>query len=49
MCAHYSGVARVSCALKQEIFLRLPSTKRTEFEVKVGAKVRRSKSRTFTV
>jgi len=29
-----SGVARVTCALGQEIFLRPPSTKLTEFEVK---------------
>jgi len=28
------GVARVSCALGQEIFLHPPSTKTTEFEVK---------------
>jgi len=35
----YSGVARVSCALGQEIFLRPLSTKTTEFEVNIGAKV----------
>jgi len=29
-----SGVARVPCALKHEIFLRPPSTKTAEFEVK---------------
>jgi len=29
-----SGVARVLCALEQEIFLRPPSTKLTEFELK---------------
>jgi len=29
-----SGVARVSCALEQEIFLRPTSTKLTEFELK---------------
>jgi len=29
-----SGVARVPCALGQEIFLRFLSTKTTEFEVK---------------
>jgi len=29
-----SGVARVPCALGQEIFLRLPSTKLSEFELK---------------
>jgi len=29
-----SGVARVPCALGQEIFLRPQSTKTTEFEVK---------------
>jgi len=29
-----SGVARVPCALGQEIFLRPPSTKLTEFELK---------------
>jgi len=29
-----SGVPRVPCALRQEIFLRLPSTKLTEFELK---------------
>jgi len=29
-----SGVARVPCALGQEIFLRPPSTKVTEFELK---------------
>jgi len=33
-----SGVARVSCALGQEIFLRPPSTKLTEFEFKNGCK-----------
>jgi len=30
----FSGVARVPCALGQEIFLRPPSTKPAEFEVK---------------
>jgi len=35
-----SGVARLPCALGQEIFLHPPSTKTTEFEVKMGAKVR---------
>jgi len=34
-----SGVARISCALGQEIFLRPLSTKATEFEVKTGAKL----------
>jgi len=29
-----SGVARVPCTLGQEIFLRPPSTKLTEFELK---------------
>jgi len=29
-----SGVARVPCALAQEIFLRLPLTKLTELELK---------------
>jgi len=29
-----NGVARVPCALRQEIFLRPPSTKTAEFEVK---------------
>jgi len=33
-----SGVARVSCALGQEIFLRPLSTKTTEFEVKDSCK-----------
>jgi len=36
-----SGVARVPCALGQEIFFRPPSTKTTEFEVIIGAKVRK--------
>jgi len=37
------GVARVPCALGQEIFLRPPSTKLTEFELKntVGTKVQK--------
>jgi len=34
-----SGVARVPCALGQEIFLRPLSTKTTEFEVKNRCKV----------
>jgi len=34
-----SSIARVSCVLEQEIFLRPLSTKTTEFEVKVGAKI----------
>jgi len=33
-----SGVARVPCALGQEIFLRPPSTKLTEFELKSRCK-----------
>jgi len=33
-----SDVARVPCALGQEIFLRPLSTKTTEFEVKIGCK-----------
>jgi len=33
-----SGVARVPCALGQEIFLRPPSTKPAEFEVKIKYK-----------
>jgi len=37
----YSGVARGPCALRQGIILRLLSTKTTEFEVKIGAKVRK--------
>jgi len=44
-----SGIARVPCALGQEIFLLPPSTKTTEFELKIGAEVQRSKSRTSTV
>jgi len=37
-----SGVARVPCALAQEIFLRPPSTKAIEFELKnIGAKVQK--------
>jgi len=39
-----SGVARVPCALGQEIFLRTPSTKLIEFELKkIGANVRKKK------
>jgi len=34
----YSGVARVPCALGQDIFLRPPSTKLTEFELKYRCK-----------
>jgi len=33
-----SGLARVPCALGQEIFLRPPSTKTTKFEVKNSCK-----------
>jgi len=33
-----SGVARVHCALRQEIFLRPSSTKLTEFELKYSCK-----------
>jgi len=43
-----SGVARVSCTLGQETFLRPPSTKAIEFEVKNRCKkYGRSKSRTL--
>jgi len=46
----FSGIARVPCALGQEIFLRLPSTKLTEFELKTYVqKCGRSKGRTFAV
>jgi len=34
-----SGVARVLCALEQEIFLHPLSTKATEFEVKYSCKI----------
>jgi len=44
----HSGVARVPCALGQEIFLRPPLTKTTEFKTKNRCKkCERSKSRTF--
>jgi len=33
-----SGVARIPCALEQEIFLRSQSTKTAEFEVKIWYK-----------
>jgi len=44
-----SGVARVYCALKQEISLRPPSTKTIKFETKNKCEsCGRSKSRAFT-
>jgi len=36
------GVARIPCALGRETFLRPPSTKTTEVEVKNSAKVRKN-------
>jgi len=44
-----SGVARVPCALGQEIFLRSLPTNSTEFEVKNRCKSVEEKSRKFTV
>jgi len=45
----HSGVARITCALGQEIFLCPLSTKTTEFEVKNRSKsAGRIKNRTFT-
>jgi len=42
-----SGVARVSCALGKEVFLRLLSTKTAEFEMKIGTKVRKKQKQNF--
>jgi len=44
-----SGVARVSYALRQKVFLCSPSTNTTELEVKNRCKSAKEASRTFMV